>query len=153
MTKIDEHAIVPQVDDEVRAKLASALDVDGVVSALLFGSQADGTAGPLSDVDVAVWLEPDIPRGEYHDWQLSLMGLASAALGTNEVQVVILNGAPPLLTHRAIRDGVRLLERDRINRVRLETRAILDYLDTAPLRATLAAGVKRRIEEGRFGRR
>ena len=38
-------------------------------------------------------------------------------------------------------------------RVRLETRAILDYLDTAPLRAELGRGVRRRMREGRFGRR
>jgi hypothetical protein len=68
------------------------------------------------------------------------------------VQVVILN-APPLLAHRAIRDGIRLIDRDPVQRIRLETRAVLDYLDTAPLRATLAAGLKRRIDEGRFARR
>ncbi|MDA8067379.1 MAG: hypothetical protein M0T77_02020 [Actinomycetota bacterium] len=65
---------------------------------------------------------------------------------------VVLNDAPPLLRHRALRDGQRLLDRDPVARVRLETRALLDYLDTGPLRATLAAGVRHRIEEGPFGR-
>lgn len=78
---------------------------------------------------------------------------ASEALGTPEVDVVPLNDATPLMRHRAIRDGRRLIERDRDERVRLETRAILDYLDTAPLRAELSRGLRHRIEEGRFGRR
>ncbi|RLC56366.1 MAG: hypothetical protein DRI80_16390, partial [Chloroflexota bacterium] len=34
----------------------------GVVLAYLFGSQAEGTAGPLSDVDIAVLLGPEVPR-------------------------------------------------------------------------------------------
>ncbi|MGH2866012.1 MAG: hypothetical protein ACRDNK_00370 [Solirubrobacteraceae bacterium] len=82
--------------------------------AALIGFQARGTAGALSDVDVAVWL---------------VLGLDPT------------------------RDGLRLVERDRAARVRREARGLLDYLDTAPLRAMLAAGVERRLSEGRFGRR
>jgi predicted nucleotidyltransferase len=57
VTKVDERAVVPGVDDAARRRLAGALDQDGVVSALLFGSQATGKAGALSDIDVAVWLD------------------------------------------------------------------------------------------------
>jgi len=152
MTKIDERSVVPKIDGVARKRLAGALDRPGVVSALLFGSQASGTAGPLSDVDVAVWLDPSLGRGERLDLQLQLMSAASQALGTDEVDVAVLNDAAPLLRHRAIRDGVRVLDKDPRVRVRLETAAVLEYLDTAPLRATLAAGLKHRIEEGRFGR-
>lgn len=35
-----------------------------------------------------------------------------AALGRNDVDLVLLNDAPPLLYHRVLRDGVRLLSRD-----------------------------------------
>lgn len=140
VTKVDERAVVPPVDDAARARLAAALDVPGVVSALLYGSQATGKAGPLSDVDVAVWLEPELASSERYRRQLALMVVASEALGTDEVQVVILNDATPLLRHRAMRDGVRLLDKDPRVRIRLETRALLEYLDTAPLRAVLAAG-------------
>lgn len=84
---------------------------------------------------------------------MNLASNAGRALGTDEIDVVMLNHAPPLLRHRAIRDGKRLVERDSDERVRLETRAILDYLDTAQLRAEMGRGVRRRMEEGRFGRR
>jgi predicted nucleotidyltransferase len=153
MTKVDERARVPPVDAAARERLARALDRLEVVSALLFGSQATGRASALSDVDVAVWLDASLDRSAYWDLTLQLMGEASEALRTDEVQVVILNDAPPLLAHRAIRDGIRLIDRDPVQRIRLETRAVLDYLDTAPLRATLAAGLRRRIDEGRFARR
>lgn len=153
MTKVDERAFVPAVDDAARVRLAAALDQEGVVSALLFGSQATGKAGSLSDIDVAVWLDPELEDRERSTRQLALIGAASKATATDEVQVVVLNDATPLLRHRVLRDGVRLVDRDPRTRIRLEVAALLEYLDTAPLRATLAAGLRRRIEEGRFGRR
>jgi len=52
-----------------------------------------------------------------------------------------------------VRDGRRLIERDPRARVRFEARAMLDYLDTKPLRDELARGLRHRLEEGRFGRR
>ncbi|MGN6275457.1 MAG: type VII toxin-antitoxin system MntA family adenylyltransferase antitoxin [Solirubrobacterales bacterium] len=153
MTKVDERAFVPEIDDDALRRLSEALDKEGVVAAMLIGSQARGEAGPLSDIDIAIWHEPGLDRGQSWDLQLSLMGAAQDALGTNEVYVVMLNHAPPLLQHRAISDAVRLVERDPAQRVRLETRAILEYLDTAPLRLALKEGLKRRVKEGRFGRR
>ncbi|HWN74033.1 MAG TPA: nucleotidyltransferase domain-containing protein [Solirubrobacterales bacterium] len=152
MTKVDENAYVPEIDEAARQRLSEALDKKGVVAAMLIGSQARGEAGPLSDVDIAVWHEPELDRNQRWDLQLSLMGVAQDALGTNEVDIVMLNDAPPLLQHRAIRDAVRLVERDHAQRVRLETRALLVYLDTKPLRDELRRGIKHSIEEGRFGR-
>jgi uncharacterized protein len=153
MTKVDERSVVPPIDVAARARLARALDAPGVVAASLIGSHATGRAGPLSDVDVAVWLVPSLTADERYKRALELMGAVSEVLGTDEVDLVLLNDASPLMGHRAMRDGIRLVERDRAARVRLEARALLDYLDTAPLRATLAEGMRRRIEEGRFGRR
>lgn len=153
MVVINERSRVPPLDASALERLSDALDREGVVAAMLIGSQARGTVGPLSDVDIAVWHDPGLdPRGRF-DLQLSLAADAGRALGTDEIDVVMLNHAPPLLCHRAIRDGRRLVERDRDERVRLETRAILNYLDTAPLRAALGRGVRRRMREGRFGRR
>jgi uncharacterized protein len=152
VTKVDERAVVPAVDDAARRRLADALDQDGVVSVLLFGSQATGKTGPLSDIDLAVWLDPALGPSERQHRQLALIGLATNVLGTEEVQVVVLNDATPLLRHRALRDGVRLVDRDPRTRIGLERTALLEYLDTAPLRAALAAGLRHRIQDDRFGR-
>lgn len=153
MVVVNEKSRVPPIDEAALERLSQALDHEGVVAAMLIGSQARGNPGPLSDVDIAVWHDPDLDSRGRFDLQLSLASDAGRALGTDEVDVVMLNYAPPLMRHRAIRDGKRLVERDHDERVRLETRAILDYLDTAPLRAELGRGVRRRMREGRFGRR
>ncbi len=153
MTKVDENAVVPAVDGPAKERLRAALDRDGVVAANLIGSQASGETGPLSDTDIGVWLQPDVSAQARAKLRLELADAAARALRTGEVDLVILNGAPPLLRHRAMRDGERLLERDPRARVRLETEALLEYLDTAPLRAMLTEGRRRRLAEGRFGRR
>jgi uncharacterized protein len=153
VTKVDEKAHVPVVDETTRERLGVALDLDGVVAAMLIGSQARGNPGPLSDIDIAYWHEPDLARKERWDLRLALLGAAEGALKTDQIDIVPLNEAPPLMRQRSIRDGVTLVERDRAERVRLETRAMLDYFDTQPLRDALRGGMRRRIEEGRFGRR
>jgi uncharacterized protein len=152
VTKIDERAEVPVVDEAARERLSAALDRDGVVAAMLIGSQARGNPGPLSDIDVAYWHDPGLDRDAAWKLRLELIGAAEEALGTSEIDLVPLNGAPPLMRQRAIRDAVRLVERDPDERVRLETRAIIEYLDTEPLRVARQQRLDRLFKEDRFGR-
>jgi predicted nucleotidyltransferase len=152
MTVLDEKARVPPLDGAALDRLAAALDREGVVAAKLIGSQGRGNPGPLSDIDVGVWYQRGLDSAARLQLRLDLTHAAAHALGTEEVDVVLLNDATPLMRHRAIRDGRRLLERDPKARVRLEARALLEYLDTKPLRAELARGLRHRIEEDRLGR-
>ena len=48
------------LDDTRKASVREALDSYQVAAAYLFGSQARGRPGPLSDVDLAVWASPDL---------------------------------------------------------------------------------------------
>lgn len=153
MTVVDEKSRIAPLDEAALERLGRALDREGVVAGSLIGSQARGNPSPLSDVDIAVWCDPKLDSRGRFNLQLSISGEAGRVLGTDEIDVILLNDAPPLMRQRAIRDGKRLVERDRGERVRLETRAMLDYLDTALLRAELGRGMRRRMEEGRFGRR
>lgn len=148
MTLVDQTASVPPLDEAALARLSAALDREGVAVAYLIGSQARGTAGPLSDVDVAVLFQPGAPPS----LRLELAAEAGQALGTSEVDVVPLNGASPLLRHRVARDGRLLVDRDPAARVAFKVAALRDYLDTAPLRAELGRGLRNRLREGRFGR-
>lgn len=81
MVVIDEKSRVPQIDKAALGRLSHALDRNGVVAAMLIGSRARGATGPLSDVDIAVWHDPNLdPRGRF-DLKLSLAGDAGRALG------------------------------------------------------------------------
>ena len=87
---------------------------EDVVSAYLFGSHARGTAHRESDVDVGVVLDRERLPGR-PDRSRRANRLASeliAALHENEVQVVVLNDAPPELVAKAVTEGRRLYCRD-----------------------------------------
>ncbi len=49
------------------------------------------------------------------------------------VHVVVLNGAPVDLTHRILRDGIILLDRDPAARTRFEVRARNAWFDLQPI--------------------
>jgi hypothetical protein len=152
MTVIDQTSRVPTLDREAIARLAGAVEHPEVLAAFLIGSQARGSAGPLSDIDVAILHAPGLSSGERLDLRLLLGASAGAALRTSEVDIVLLNGAPPLLRHRALRDGIRLLDRQPKERIRFEVQTLNDYVDTEHLRSLLSRRLRRRIAEDRFGR-
>jgi len=82
----------------------------GVVLAYLFGSYAKGTARASSDVDIAVLLPYDTPRSKFFDVRLALTNELMDLLHKNEVDVVVLNEATPLLAHEIVKDGKALYE-------------------------------------------
>jgi predicted nucleotidyltransferase len=109
VTKIDERSPAIELTEQKLRHLTAVLDRGGVVAASLSGSQASGRAGPLSDVDVAVWLDPAIDRRERFDRRMSLMAEAAAALETSEVDLVVpqRRAAPPAAQGDRLADDPR----------------------------------------------
>jgi len=80
--------------------------------AYIFGSQATGKAGPLSDYDFAVYLD-ERDKAKMFDIRLKLMTQLGLLLKTDEVDVVVLNTADsPDLKFDAIKNGKILLEKE-----------------------------------------
>lgn len=131
----------------LRAVLAEDLRVD---CAWLFGSVARGDAGPLSDVDVAVLLDPAITPQDRVAVAAALVEELERRCG--QVDLVLLEEASPLLRHRVFLHGFLLLERDARRRVAFEARAIQEYLDFQPLAAIYDRALIARAVEGRLGR-
>ncbi len=119
----------------------------------LFGSQARGQAGPLSDVDLAVLLDPDLTRAEMVDLQLRLMADLADELDRDDVDVVVLNHAALVLCHQVLKTGQVLLCRDERARFRFTFETNRDYLDAVPMYELHEAYQRRRIKEGKFGDR
>jgi predicted nucleotidyltransferase len=105
---------------------------DEVLEAYLFGSRASGRAQEHSDIDVAVYVNEDRCRERPYGYRAELTAGLMAGLGSNAVDVVILNDAPPLLYHRVLRDGVRVLARDLKATTVREARALSRYCDFLP---------------------
>jgi len=120
-----------------------------VAFAYLFGSWAKGRQGPTSDIDVAVWFHESV-----HDRlkaQLKLMGELGAALGTDHLDLVVLNDATLSLRYIVQRDGILACERDRCARIAFEARTRREYWDFEPLLKVYRDLMRRRMEAGRYG--
>lgn len=121
--------------------LQSVLAADARIAyALVFGSQARGTAHALSDVDVAIGLVDGSPLGTLELGEL-ISRLESAA--GRSVHLVVLDDAPPGLAYRVFRDGQAIVGRDGQAFKSRKARAILEYLDFQPVEAMFARGVLR----------
>lgn len=138
---------------DVASLLTQALAPRGeVLEAYLFGSTARGEGRASSDIDVAVYLDEQAAAPSSFGIAADIATDLIAALGRNDVDVVILNQAPPLLYHRVLRDGVRLLSRDLAKTTAREGRALSRYLDFKPQLEKMAILQRARLDEGRFGR-
>ena len=117
---------------ELAARLRAFFEArpERLAAVYLFGSEARGTAGPASDVDVAVLLGTARPAtlvAQPYELEDDL----AAWLG-RRAQVIVLDGAPPDLVHRVLRDGMPVDERDRSARIRFEVAARNAYFDLKP---------------------
>ncbi|MHB9097560.1 MAG: type VII toxin-antitoxin system MntA family adenylyltransferase antitoxin [Syntrophales bacterium] len=112
--------------------------------AYLFGSRARGRAGSLSDTDIAIYLDGRVKPGRY---RLKLMDALTKILKTNDLDLVVLNQATPLLRHEVIKYG-RPLKDDALRRVPFEADVIREYLDTAHLRQIQRSALAEHIRKG-----
>ncbi len=102
---------------------------EGVVLGYLFGSHAAGLGGPLSDVDVAVFLDENMSKADRFELRMKLMARLSSALRTSKVDVVVMNDASIVLNYEAIKHGRALVVKDRELKLDVESRVLSAYLD------------------------
>lgn len=112
-------------------QLQHVLERHPVQQAYLFGSHARGTAGPLSDIDIAVVYAPgrDIDKAES-----ALFADLSRTLGTDNIDLIDIETASPLLAHRAVLRGVPIIQASPHATAMLKTRILHAYEDTRYLR-------------------
>lgn len=94
---------------------------DQVLVAYLFGSQAQGKAGPMSDYDLGLPVRSPTPQ---------ICELA-CILNTDRIDLVFINQVPIELAYVIIAQGQRIYERDPGVRVEAEARILSQYADYA----------------------
>lgn len=102
--------------------------VPEVVLAYLFGSQANGMPGPLSDYDIGVLVQSPSPELRYR-----LSREIGRALDAERVDLVLLNEAPVELAYAIIAQGRLLCRRSLAEQVEFEARVLSRYGDYLPV--------------------
>lgn len=100
-----------------------------LVFAYLFGSHAQNNLFPLSDIDIAVFL--NMRKNEsYFDMKCSLYAEFCRVLKRNDVDVVMLNTATNIvLLDKIIREGIVLVDRNPSLRVEFELKILHQAID------------------------
>jgi len=153
MKNLIRSADPPVVDDSTRELLRRLVEVfeprDEVLEAYLFGSRATGLHQPHSDIDIAVYVDEYRVADAGFGYAAELTTALMSALNTNEIDVVVLNHADPVLYHRVLRDGVRVISRKLKATTTREGYALSRYCDFVPQLAKIEAGRR----AGQMGRR
>ena len=109
------------------SEIAASLPDIGLV--YLFGSHAQGTAGPMSDYDLGVWAI----HGADLDLHMRLHRAFAPVLGDVLLDLVFLNDAPIELAYAIIAQGKLLYQRDLATRVEVEANIMSRYGDYLPV--------------------
>ena len=113
-----------------------------VLFAYLFGGLARGTSSPSSDIDVAVFIDD---RSDLTVKKLDLLSDLIDNLGTDEIDLVLLNTAPLPLKARVIRNNEILVDRKPYLRHTFESLVLREYFDFSVLEEAI---LKRRFSIG-----
>ena len=90
-------------------------DYPYIAAAWLFGSHAKGKAGPMSDIDIALLLKDDAPKGlELMHEEDYLAYRIQKALGVKaDVDLIDLNNKKPVFQQNVLSTGKLIYEADR----------------------------------------
>ena len=113
-----------------------------VVFAYLFGGLARGERRPLSDVDIAVYLSEN---ADVADVKIDILGRLIEILSTDEIDLVILNTAPPALAMNVLRNKRLLVDNDQVARNCFESLVLRKYFDFLPIEISM---LKNRVAHG-----
>ena len=110
-----------------------SLDMD-IVALYIFGSLAEEQLKPLSDLDFGVLLSASLDRRRRWEKLLDLLGQFNDILQTDEVDLVLMNDAPPRFSHRILKTGRLIHLGDKGQLADFFERTMRCYLDFKPLR-------------------
>lgn len=130
--------------EAVRRRIRPVLESDErVCFAYLFGSVAQGTARPGSDVDIAVLTRP---RGTLLD-DARLQDELAAALGREDVDLLVLDDAPLWLRYRVVAGEV-VFSRDERARIAFREWTEKEFLDFRPYHDGYLKAIRNRAQRG-----
>jgi uncharacterized protein len=117
-----------KLPDDILQRMAGLTDFflkdSKIIFVYLFGGLVRGKAKPLSDVDLALYVR-DPNRLDF----LSLFHEISQILGTDEIDLVVLNSAPVSLTGRILQNRKILVDKAPFLRHQYESRILREFFD------------------------
>lgn len=119
-------------EDIIKIIKKTAEKFDSVIFIILFGSIATDEKSPISDIDIAAYI--DETKGDnLFKFQLKLLGAFNNAFKTDEIDLVILNEAPPALKYEIVKNGILVFCRNESVYDEFYLRATKEFFDFYPI--------------------
>ena len=99
---------------------------EDILFAYLFGSLAGKKAGPLSDVDIAVYC---LEGSSFPEKKLEILGNLASILETDEIDLVVLNRAPLALRMKILEIKRVIVDKAPLIRHQYESLTMRQYFD------------------------
>lgn len=101
----------------------------GIVALYAFGGMLQNALKPLSDLDFGILLAGRMDKKNRFEKQLTLIGLFTDILKTDEIDLINMNDAPPRIAFEILKTGKLLLCNDRPALIDFRERVVRVYLD------------------------
>ena len=139
-------------EEQIRSKLFQIFsERKEILFAYLFGSVAKGSAGRLSDIDVAVYLDSSqIPQVQGYGYKSELLVDLQNVL-KDKVDLVILNEASTVLKFQVLKNGTLIYCTSEDERRYFHEHTMKKYLDLKPLLRLQSYYLHKLLAEGKFG--
>lgn len=125
---IKRERLPKNIMERVPAAASALAERPEVVFAYLFGSLAAGGVKPLSDVDIAVYMAEPY---DFVEAKLALLDILMDSLGTEEIDLLILNTAPLSLAGRIMGAKQVIVDKQPFARHEFESLTLRKYWDFA----------------------
>jgi uncharacterized protein len=110
------HEIQKLVKEALISRLAEFFKSREYVElAYLFGSTAKDNRGPLSDIDIGVYLSSKPTKGERIEKRLELTAELAGFLKTESIDLVVMNDASAVINFEIIKSNIPVLIRDEVS--------------------------------------
>jgi len=120
-----------------------------VMLAYLYGSTADGSRLPFSDVDIGLVLAPNCPLSVYERMKLELdiAGEIERVGDIQEVDVRSIDAAPLTVQGMVVSEGILLYSRDEEFRIQYEVHTRKLYFDFLPVMEMMRAAFFNHVQQ------
>jgi len=133
------------MSEAVRDTVARIIEASPARFGVFYGSHAEATSRPFSDVDVAVYMDD-------FDDLLNLSVALEDALGNRPLDLVNLKDKPALFYYKVLASGEVLAIRDQDFFQKEKYRVMREYLDFQWTHERIMDDMFDRIEKGAYGR-